>query len=63
MSIEHGSDSYGTEVVEVTPGAFDELARDGADVARHLAEVPRQRVVVIPDRAVALVAGLDSYGD
>ena len=44
-------------------GAFDELAANGADVARHLAEIPHQRVLRIPDGAVALVAGLDAYGD
>jgi hypothetical protein len=51
-----------------------DLAADAADVRRvlHLADpsvkLPDRHVVVmpdgvIPDRALALVAGLDSYGD
>jgi hypothetical protein len=43
--------------------SLDSLVADCAEVSRHLAEVPRQRAVRIPERAVALVAGLDSYGD
>jgi len=48
---------------EETPGPLDSLVADCAEVTRHLAEVPRQRVITIPDRAVAMVAGLGSYGD
>jgi hypothetical protein len=51
-----------------------DLAADAADVRRlldlrsRIVELPAQRRVVvltgdIPDRALALVAGLDSYGD
>lgn len=47
--------------------SFDSLVADGADVARRLAEMPHEpavtRPVRIPAQAVALVAGLDSYGD
>lgn len=63
MTTEHLADSYGAEVVDVTPGSFDDLVADGAEVVRHLAEVPRQRALRIPERAVALVSGLDTYGD
>lgn len=48
---------------EVIPGSFDGLIADAAEVTRHLAEVPRQRVITIPERAAAIVAGLGSYGD
>lgn len=47
--------------------SFDTLVADGADVARRLAELPHAHPVpdpvAIPAQAVALVAGLDSYGD
>ncbi len=44
--------------------SFDDLVADAAEVTRQLAEVPRpRRVLVIPERAHGLVAGLDSYGD
>jgi hypothetical protein len=49
--------------VDLQPASFDALIADGAEVTRHLSEVPRQRTVKIPARAVALVAGLDDYGD
>jgi hypothetical protein len=56
------------------PGPFADLIADAADVQRvlHLAgatvKLPDQRVLVlpdavIPDRALAVVAGLDTYGD
>ena len=49
---------------ETSPGALDSLVADAAEVTRHLAEVPKQRrVVTIPAQAVAMVAGLGSYGD
>lgn len=49
---------------EVEPGSLADLVADCAEVSRHLAEVPRQRrVVIIPAPAVAVVAGLDEYGD
>jgi len=49
---------------EVEPGSFDDLVADAAEVTRHLAEVPRpRRTLTIPDRAIGVVAGLDSYGD
>ena len=63
MTTEHLADSYGAEVADIVPGSFDALVADGAEVVRHLAEVPRQRRLRIPERAVALVSGLDSYGD
>lgn len=47
----------------VAPGPLDALVADCAEVTRHLAEVPRQQVVSIPDRAVAMVADLGAYGD
>ena len=59
----HPADSYGTEVIDAVPGALDELVADGADVARRLADLPPQRVVRSPARAVEMVSGLDSYGD
>lgn len=43
--------------------SLDALVADCAEVTRHLAEVPRQQVITIPARAVALVAGMGSYGD
>ena len=45
------------------PASLDALVADCAEVTRHLAEVPRQQVITIPARAVALVAGMASYGD
>jgi hypothetical protein len=59
---------------EATAYSIADLAADAADVARVLdlgartvqLRGPRTVVVrngVIPDRALALVAGLDSYGD
>ena len=45
------------------PSSLDALVADCAEVTRHLAEVPRPRVITIPARAVALVAGMGSYGD
>jgi len=44
-------------------GPFDTLVANCAEVTRHLAEVPRQDVVPIPGRALAMVAGLGVYGD
>ena len=44
--------------------SLDDLVSDCAEVTRHLAEVPLpRRTLRIPDRAVGVVAGLDSYGD
>jgi hypothetical protein len=49
---------------EVEPRSIADLVADAADVTRHLREVPRQRrVVTIPEPAVAVVQGLDEYGD
>ena len=49
---------------EAEPRSLDDLVADAAEVSRHLAEVPRQsRVLRIPERAVDVVADLDSYGD
>lgn len=62
MSTERLADSYGAEVIDA-PDALQTLVADGADVARHLAEIPSQRELRIPERALALVAGLDAYGD
>jgi hypothetical protein len=56
------------------PGPFADLIADAADVQRVLhmggttVKLPDQRVLVlreavIPDRALAVVAGLDTYGD
>lgn len=44
---------------------LDALVADCEEVRRHLAEVPvtRARMVPIPSRAVAMVAGLGTYGD
>ncbi len=44
-------------------GSFDRMAADAAEVARHLAEMPHQRLLRIPAQAVALVEDLGSYGD
>ncbi len=46
-------------------GSLDDLVADAAEVTRHLLEVPipRRRVLLIPERARSVVAGLDSYGD
>jgi hypothetical protein len=49
--------------VDLQPASFAALIADGAEVSRHLAEVPRQRTLKIPERAVAIVADLDDYGD
>lgn len=46
-----------------TAGSFDRMAADAAEVARHLAEMPHQRLLRIPAQAVALVEDLGSYGD
>lgn len=62
MSTVRQADSYGAEVIDA-PDAFQTLVADGADVARHLAEIPHQRAIAIPERALALVADLDAYGD
>ena len=44
--------------------SLDDLVSDAAEVTRHLAEVPPpRRTLTIPDRAVGVVAGLDTYGD
>lgn len=49
---------------ESEPRSLDDLVADCAEVSRHLAEVPVQRRVLrIPAPALAVVAGLDSYGD
>ncbi len=63
VSTEHLSDSYGAEVSDVTPGSLDALVADCADVRVQMALVPGQRMITIPSGAVALVAGLDTYGD
>ena len=49
---------------EAEAHSLDDLVSDAAEVTRHLAEVPApRRTLTIPDRAVGVVAGLDSYGD
>ena len=51
---------------EAEAHSLDDFVSDAAEVTRHLAEVPRprpRRTLTIPDRAVGVVAGLDSYGD
>ena len=49
---------------ETEARSLDDLVSDCAEVIRNLAEVPRpRRTLTIPDRAVGVVAGLDSYGD
>jgi hypothetical protein len=49
---------------ETEAASLDDLVADAAEVTRHLAEVPRpRRTLTIPERAVGVVAGLDSYGD
>ena len=54
---------------EVEPDSISDLVADGAAVQALLEErrttpdVPGQRALAIPDRAVAVVAGLDRYGD
>ncbi len=53
----------GAEPRQLGAGPFDELVADAAEVTRHLAELPQRRVLVIPEQAHGLVAGLDSYGD
>jgi hypothetical protein len=59
---------------ELEATSLDELVADGA-VVRHLLGTPRRAVVprprggfpmpdsAIPDSAVAVVSGLDTYGD
>jgi hypothetical protein len=49
---------------EAEAHSLEDFVADAAEVTRHLAEVPRpRRTLTIPDRAVGVVAGLDSYGD
>jgi hypothetical protein len=49
---------------EAEAHSLDDFVSDAAEVTRHLAEVPRpRRTLTIPDRAVGVVAELDSYGD
>ena len=49
---------------EAEAHSLDDFVADAAEVTRHLAEVPGpRRTLTIPDRAVGVVAGLDSYGD
>jgi hypothetical protein len=49
---------------EAEAHSLDDLVSDAVEVTRHLAEVPRpRRILTIPDRAVGVVADLDSYGD
>jgi hypothetical protein len=57
---------------EVEARSLDDLVSDCVEVTRHLAEVPPRhlrevspprRTLTIPDRAVGVVADLDSYGD
>ena len=49
---------------ETEASSLDDLVSDCAEVTRHLAEVPPpRRTLTIPDRALGVVAGLDSYGD
>ena len=49
---------------EAEAHSLDDFVSDAIEVTRHLAEVPRpRRTLTIPDRAVGVVAGLDSYGD
>ena len=49
---------------ETEASSLDDLVSDCAEVTRHLAEVPRpRRTLTIPDRAVGVVADLDTYGD
>jgi hypothetical protein len=49
---------------EPEAASLDDLVSDAAEVTRHLAEVPHpRRTLTIPERAVGVVAGLDSYGD
>jgi hypothetical protein len=55
---------------EIEPGSLDELVADGVIVRDllHLTQapdlvLPAQRVLTIPDPALAVVADLDSYGD
>ncbi len=49
---------------ETDAASLDDLVSDCAEVTRHLAQVPRpRRTLTIPDRAVGVVAGLDTYGD
>jgi hypothetical protein len=50
---------------EIEPGSLDDLVADAAEVTRHLAEVPHPlpHPVTIPEQAVGVVAGLDTYGD
>ena len=49
---------------EAEAHSLDDFVSDAAEVTRHLAEVPQpRRTLTIPDRAIGVVAGLDSYGD
>lgn len=49
---------------ETEAPSLDDLVSDCAEVTRHLAEVPGpRRTLTIPDRAIGVVAGLDTYGD
>ena len=49
---------------EAEAHSLDDFVSDAAEVTRHLAEVPQpRRTLISPDRAVGVVAGLDSYGD
>ena len=49
---------------EAEAHSINDFVSDAAEVTRHLAEVPGpRRTLTIPDRAVGVVAGLDSYGD
>jgi hypothetical protein len=54
---------------EIEPGSLDELVADGV-IVRDLLNLrgapvlmPGQRVLTIPDPALAVVADLDTYGD
>lgn len=62
---------HATVPSEVDPESLADLAADCADVDRRIHELPRPRpgqgrravTVTIPDRALAVVSGLDVYGD
>lgn len=60
---EPGTDGWVDPVPDGAPGPLDAMVANCAEVTRHLAEVPRHRVISIPEEAVAMVAGLGSYGD
>ena len=55
--------AFSVPVPATEPVSLDALVADCAEVSRHLAEVPRQQVITIPAQAVALVAGMGTYGD